>query len=99
MTTVAELIKQRDALEAQIAQARRQEQEQAVKAVRELVEQHRLTAEDIFGPSRGGLKRRKDTAPKVAAKYRDPASGKTWSGRGRVPAWLSGKTRTDFLIG
>lgn len=26
----------------------------------------------------------------LPAKYRDPESGKTWSGRGRVPAWLAG---------
>ncbi|SDI70891.1 DNA-binding protein H-NS [Paraburkholderia steynii] len=34
-----------------------------------------------------------------APKYRDPATGATWSGRGRVPAWLAGaKDRTAFLI-
>ncbi|NPT58249.1 H-NS histone family protein [Paraburkholderia sp. 5N] len=33
------------------------------------------------------------------AKYRDPKSGATWSGRGRAPAWLAGaKDRTQFLI-
>lgn len=34
-----------------------------------------------------------------AAKYRDPKSGKTWSGRGPAPAWLAAaKDRTKFLI-
>jgi len=33
------------------------------------------------------------------AKYRDPKSGATWSGRGPAPAWLSGaKDRAKFLI-
>lgn len=33
------------------------------------------------------------------AKYRDPKSAATWSGRGRAPAWLaSAKNRTRFLI-
>jgi DNA-binding protein H-NS len=33
------------------------------------------------------------------AKYRDPKSGATWSGRGRPPEWLaSAKDRTRFLI-
>jgi DNA-binding protein H-NS len=33
------------------------------------------------------------------AKYRDPRSGATWSGRGRPPKWLaSAKDRTRFLI-
>jgi len=39
-------------------------------------------------------KRRARGAKKAAApsvvKYKDPASDKTWSGRGRRPAWLSG---------
>jgi DNA-binding protein H-NS len=34
-----------------------------------------------------------------APKYRDPATGATWSGRGPAPAWLaSAKDRTDYLI-
>lgn len=34
----------------------------------------------------------------VVAKYRDDATGDTWSGRGRVPRWLAGKDKNDFLI-
>lgn len=30
--------------------------------------------------------------------YRDPTSGKTWTGRGRAPRWLDGKDRNDFKI-
>jgi hypothetical protein len=32
----------------------------------------------------------KKSAAPSAVKYKDPASNKTWSGRGRRPAWLSG---------
>ena len=40
---------------------------------------------------------------KVAAKYRHPDTGETWSGRGGVAGWLAaelkaGKSRDDFLI-
>ncbi|WP_442873318.1 H-NS family nucleoid-associated regulatory protein [Cupriavidus sp. USMAA2-4] len=31
------------------------------------------------------------------AKYRNPKTGQTWSGRGRAPAWI-GKQRERFLI-
>lgn len=34
---------------------------------------------------------------KVAAKYRDPLSDKTWSGRGRRPAWFTGAPE-QYLI-
>ena len=47
----------------------------------------------------------KGTKPRkpVAAKYRDSASGETWSGRGRAPKWLAaleaaGRTRDEFAI-
>lgn len=34
-----------------------------------------------------------------APKYRDPATGATWSGRGKAPSWLAGATdRAVFLI-
>ncbi|WP_232448328.1 H-NS family nucleoid-associated regulatory protein [Burkholderia ubonensis] len=32
------------------------------------------------------------------AKYRDPASGAVWSGRGRAPRWIAGQDRENFLI-
>jgi DNA-binding protein H-NS len=32
-------------------------------------------------------------------KYRNPETGKTWSGYGTVPMWIRGKDRTPFLIG
>jgi DNA-binding protein H-NS len=39
----------------------------------------------------------------AAAKYRDPETGETWSGRGRVPGWIaaakeSGKGLEKFAI-
>lgn len=34
----------------------------------------------------------------AAAKFRNPETGETWSGRGREPAWIKGKNRDDFLI-
>ncbi|MDP9123698.1 MAG: H-NS histone family protein [Pseudomonadota bacterium] len=43
------------------------------------------------------------TGKKVQPKYRDPASGATWTGRGLKPKWLqaaldAGKSVTDFAI-
>ena len=39
----------------------------------------------------------------VAAKYRHPRTGETWTGRGKMPRWLqaevnAGKQKGDFLI-
>jgi DNA-binding protein H-NS len=51
-----------------------------------------------------GPKRRKAASKPAGstvgmAKYRDPQSGKTWTGRGKPPLWIAGTTnRDDFLI-
>lgn len=98
MTTLKELIAQKEALEAQIAQQRQSELAEAIAQVKALVEAHGLTTADVFG---NGVRRAKSAdkvTNKVAAKYRDPVSGKTWSGRGLAPKWLAGKNKEDFAI-
>jgi len=50
-------------------------------------------------PAQGqGRKVRRGNGDKVAAKFRDPETGKTWSGRGREPTWIKGKNREEFKI-
>ena len=58
-------------------------------------------------PGRPGGKKaakaKKSAKRKVAAKYKDPQSGATWSGRGLTPKWLAekekaGAKREEFLI-
>jgi DNA-binding protein H-NS len=55
----------------------------------------------IGGKKRGAKPSRKTPAGSVtvAAKYMDPKTGATWSGRGRAPAWIaSAKNRDRFLV-
>jgi len=94
-TSYKDLLQQREALELQIAEARQREISQAVSQVRSLVTEFGLTAQDVF-PS--GKVRAVTTGNKVAAKYRDPATGKTWTGRGKAPKWIDGQERSKFLI-
>lgn len=101
MATLSDLIAQKDALERQIREAQSSAKVEAIAKVRELMSTHGLTAADLVAAARGkqGVK----PGSKVAAKYRDPASGSTWSGRGLKPKWMtaaieSGKTLQDFAI-
>ncbi len=96
MATVAELIKQKEALEQQIAAAREAEIADAVAKVKALVEAHNLTAKDIFGGAKRGRKAK--SGGSVAIKYKDPLSGATWTGRGREPVWIKGKDRNQFAV-
>lgn len=95
MTTYQELLKQREALDAQIAEVRKGEFANAVSQARQLVQEYGLTAQDIFG---GGARQSKAKGTTVAPKYRDPSTGATWPGRGKPPLWISGKDRAQFAI-
>ncbi|MFN3376120.1 MAG: H-NS family nucleoid-associated regulatory protein [Burkholderiaceae bacterium] len=93
MTSYKELLKQRELLEQQIAEARRRELSDAVAKVRALIEEYGLKAEDIFPPARG-----RSAGSKVAPKYRNPATGETWTGRGKAPKWIQNENREKFAI-
>lgn len=97
MTTVAQLLAQKAALEAQIEAARKAENAHAIAKVKALITEHGLTAQDIFGSAKRGPKA-KSSGSKVTPKYKDPISGATWSGRGIAPKWIEGKDRTQFAI-
>ena len=95
-TSYKELMAQREALEQQIQAARKAELAEAVSKVRSIVEEYSLTAEDVFAPVRG--RRKNSSGQKVEAKYRNPATGDTWTGRGKAPKWIANEDRQKFLI-
>jgi DNA-binding protein H-NS len=112
MATYSELVAQREALvhqqaalEQQIADQLKEQRAAAIAQIKTLMSEHGLTIADVAGGKAGRPAKTADGAekPKVAAKYRDPASGSTWSGRGLKPRWLSqaiaeGKSLTDFAL-
>jgi DNA-binding protein H-NS len=97
VTTLAQLIEQRAALEAQIAAARKAEIPDAATGVRALVAEYGLTADDVFGCAKKRAPK-VSAGVKVAAKYCDPATGATWTGRGKAPKWIDGRYRARFMI-
>ena len=92
-----ELLQQREALEQAIAQARQNEISSAVVKIRELISEYDLTAQDVF-PGRTIKSQAVKSINKVAGKYRDPATGQTWTGRGKAPKWIEGQDRTPYVI-
>jgi DNA-binding protein H-NS len=89
---IQDLIQQREELDRQIEQIKSQERSTVIDQVKSLVLMHGLTEKDVFAckTSKFG---------KAKAKYRDPATGKTWTGRGRNPTWFDSNRESDFLIG
>jgi DNA-binding protein H-NS len=108
MSRYLDLLAQRAALEKEIEEVRIEEAGEAAQTCRELIERYGLTPQDV-----GFVKTQHIATKKVAKGdktfavkipreaptplYRDPESGKTWSGRGKAPAWL-GEDRDAFLI-
>ena len=96
MPSYKDLLAQRQALDAQIASARQSELSTAISRVRDLVAEFGLTEQDVFG--KAGRAPGANKGAKVAAKYRNPATGATWTGRGKPPKWIAGQDREQFAI-
>lgn len=95
MTTLIELLKQRDELSKQIEELKRHEMKNALAKIHELVEQFGITASDIFPDTK---EKKSDSVKKVPPKYRNKETGKTWTGRGKPPKWIAGKDREQYNI-
>lgn len=102
MATLQELLAQKEALERQIDQTRKEAHAEAIAKVRALMAEHGLTLADLS--TRAASKApAKAPGAKVAAKYRNSATGDSWSGRGLQPKWLkaalaAGRKIEDFAV-
>lgn len=99
MSTYKELKAQAEALLKRAEAARRAEIAAVVAEIQARMKEYGITLADL----KGGTKK---AGPRgaVAAKYRNPLTGDTWSGRGRAPKWLAdalakGRSRDEFLVG
>jgi DNA-binding protein H-NS len=96
MASYKELVAQREKIDKQIEEARAKEVAQVIAEVKQKIRDYDLTAKDLGLVAVDGRRRAAARAP-LAAKYMNPATGETWSGRGRAPKWV-GKTKEKFLI-
>jgi DNA-binding protein H-NS len=96
MASYKQLTAQLEKLHKEVAAAREKEIAQAIADIKQKVAEYDLTAEELGFTSQ--RKPGRKAAPASVAKYRNPKTGETWSGRGRSPAWLAGKNRERFLI-
>lgn len=83
MASYQEILSQIEELKQKAQDARKQEMAGAMAEIKRLMADFGITVEDLGG--KAGKSKTRGAAP---AKYRDPDSGKTWSGRGRRPGWV-----------
>lgn len=83
-------------LQKQADDLRKKELSDAINKIKSIMNEYNITINDL-----GLSSRKKRTAKKtrvIKPLYKDPVSGKTWSGRGRSPVWFDNKNKDKFLI-
>lgn len=99
MTTYNELLNQIETLKRQAEAVRRQELKSVIDEIKSSMDRYGITLQDLQAALGKSSKKKTSVPPK----YRNPASGETWTGRGRAPRWLvdaeaKGQSRSAFLI-
>jgi DNA-binding protein H-NS len=100
VASLQDLLAQKEALEKEIENTKKQHRAEAIAKVRSLMTEYGLTAADLSGKTGAKLGGKPS---KVAVKYRNAATGETWSGRGLQPKWLkaalaAGRKIEDFSV-
>lgn len=100
MSRYKELQDQIAALQKQAEEARKQEIASVVAEIKAKMAEYGITVDDL-GPAARGKGRKK--AASGVAKYRNPATGELWTGKGRKPGWMvqaleQGRSMDEFKI-
>ncbi|MGN4073746.1 H-NS histone family protein [Burkholderia gladioli] len=93
------LIIQLKMLHKEIRDARARELDVAISTIVEIMLDLGITIDEVARvlPLHRPCRRNSGTG-KRAARYMNPETGQTWSGRGRRPEWLRNKRPEDFLL-
>ncbi|MEM5460863.1 H-NS histone family protein [Paraburkholderia phytofirmans] len=113
MATLSQIEQRIANLQKKAEDLRRKKSASVISSIKKMMADHGLTVADLEADTEAPRRRgrpvgskngtrdtaTKSAASKVPAKYRDPVSGATWSGRARPPAWIKDvKDRNKFLI-
>ncbi|AYQ90606.1 MULTISPECIES: H-NS histone family protein [Burkholderia] len=83
-------------LDRQIAEAKTEGKRGLLSTLKDQVEQYGITEDELLRAA--GFREPAKVRRAAPAKYYDPSSGNSWSGRGPRPKWLQGKELDDYLI-
>ncbi|MGN6387958.1 MAG: H-NS histone family protein [Burkholderiaceae bacterium] len=97
MSSYRELQAQIEQLQKRAEEARQKEIDQVVAEIKAKMEEYGLSVDDLQHTQKKRGARKAGTST-VAPKYRNEATGESWSGRGKPPKWIAGKDKSKFLI-
>ena len=93
MAGLKEIQAQIEQLQQQAAAQRENELSGAIQQIRDLMQEYGITVDDLQSKAKKGVAKKAGSV-----QFRDPKTGETWSGRGRMPNWLSGKDKEKFRV-
>ncbi|KML19725.1 MULTISPECIES: H-NS histone family protein [Burkholderia] len=92
--TIRELQKQLGQLNLLVDEVKQQEKQAKLKQLADDVKDYGITETELLRAA-GFIKAKRQKTP---AKYYDPDTGQSWSGKGSRPKWLVDKNLDDYLI-
>ncbi len=95
MNTYAELQQRFHRLRQEMESARLREMQRFLSELVELLDKNGVSLSDLIAYRTASGRRARQA---IKPKYLNPATGQTWTGRGREPKWIRGKDRNEFLI-
>lgn len=95
MTSYAKYVEEIAKLQSLAEAARQDEINGAIKQIKDLMQLHGVTVDDLSPARSAKPAKAKGT---VTAQFKNPETGETWTGRGRAPRWLAGQDKEQFRI-
>ncbi len=95
MSTYKQIQDQIKQLQRQAEEVRKKEIGDAINQIKSIMTEYGITISDIGKDIKKKGPRAKTS---LSPKYRNPATGETWSGRGKAPKWIDQKNKEKFLI-
>lgn len=92
--TIRELQKQLGQLNLLVEEARQREKQAVLSEIGEHVNKYGISEIELLRAA-GFIQAKRKKAP---AKYYDPDTGQSWSGKGPRPKWLVDKNLDDYVI-
>lgn len=84
--------KEREDARRRLEEALKERKKDSIAQIRSMMQQFGISLEDLGGSAKSNSpaarKERSDKGKSLPPKYRDPVSGKTWTGRGNPPVWI-----------
>lgn len=98
MASLKEIQLQIEQLQQQAGEQRNREMTDVVQKIRDLMQEYSITSNDLQTVRKKGVGKKSAAKKSGMVQFLNPETGNTWSGRGRMPNWLTGQDKERFRV-